>query len=55
MAPKTFSRRPARAGAAALLAVLLLAACEPAQPEFGQCAPGVEDIGRATTVLPPGC
>ena len=38
-----------------LLAAALLAACAPAKEEFGQCAPGVDELGRATTVLPPGC
>jgi len=38
-----------------LLAAAFLAACAPAKEEFGQCAPGVDELGRATTVLPPGC
>jgi hypothetical protein len=39
-------------GVAAMLALLLISACAPTQPEFGECKPGVSDLGRTTTITP---
>lgn len=40
---------------AALLAVMLMAACAQVEKDVGQCEPGVADLSAAATVTPPGC
>ena len=47
----TYATTARRMGAALALA-LALAACEPAQPQFGQCEPGVGDLSQAGTLVP---